>query len=136
MVHFKHSQISGIRVTVSKRVEAGAENDVLRHVLLNGLGQLVFGVPAAGHQKGAEGDGQGFMEPGGGLAQLFRILAAEDRDRERILQDQGAGIVDLVRGPAEGYAEGSAGWAGFFHWIGPGPPMRKKRVWRWPGSCT
>jgi hypothetical protein len=36
-----------MRVTASKRVEAGAQNDVLRHVLLNGLGQLVFGAPAA-----------------------------------------------------------------------------------------
>ena len=121
---------------VGERFEPSSEQDILGHASLYGCVDLVFGVAAAGHQEGAEGDRRGFMKPGGGLAQLFRILAAEDRDRERILQDQGAGIVDLVRGPAEGYAEGSAGWAGFFHWIGPGPPMRKKRVWRWPGSCT
>jgi hypothetical protein len=101
MVHFKHSQISGIRVTVSKRVEAGAENDVLRHVLLNGLGQLLFGVPAAGHHEGAKRSSKRVFAFSWTGAQFLGRLSPNNRYGQGIVEDFGL-VKKLVGGASNG----------------------------------
>jgi hypothetical protein len=58
---------AGVGVAVGEGVEACAEEDVLGDTVADGLGELVFGVAAAGYKEGAEGYGEGLVELGAGL---------------------------------------------------------------------
>lgn len=55
------------------------------------------------------------MQLCGGFAQFFGEGGSEEWDGERILEDEGWGVVDLVRGAAESHAESGAGWRGLLH---------------------
>jgi hypothetical protein len=90
-----------MRVTASKRVEAGAENDVLRHVLLNGLGQLVFGVPAAGYHEGAKRSSKRVFAFSWTGAQFLGRLSPNNRYAQGIVEDFGL-VKKLVGGASNG----------------------------------
>lgn len=105
----------GVGVAVSEGVESGAEQDVLGDAALDGVGESVFGVAAAGDEEGAQGDGVGLVEAGGGLAEFFGVVGAEDGDCDGVVEDEGASVVDLVSGATKGDTQSSAGWAGRSH---------------------
>ena len=114
MVDLKDAE-AGVGVAVGEGVEAGAEQDVLGDSVGDGFGQLVFGVAAARDEEGAEGDGEraSFLARRwvGGAFDL-RGVGTEDGDGDGVVEDEGWGVVELVGGAAESYAEGGTGWAG------------------------
>jgi len=52
---------------------------------------------------------------GTGSALKFFCMRAEDGDGDGVVEDEGAGVVELVGRPAESDAEGGGGGAGFLH---------------------
>ena len=114
MVDLEDAQL-GVGVAVGEGVQAGAQEDVLGDPVGDGFGELVFGVAAARDQEGAQADGERAGLPARrrvGRAFDLGGVVAEDRDGDGVVEDQGAGVVELVGGAAESYAEGGAGWAG------------------------
>jgi hypothetical protein len=55
------------------------------------------------------------MQAGSGLAEVFGILAAEDRDGDGVDKHEGWRIEDLVRSAAESYAESGLRGLGLQH---------------------
>ncbi len=55
----------------------------------NGLSEGVFGVSAAGHKEGTQGDGEGLVELGGGAVDFGEVFRAEDGDGDGIVEDYG-----------------------------------------------
>ena len=94
-----------IRTAIGKRIETGAEHDILRDALFHGFSELVFGKPAASGHKRTEGSGDRVR---------FAIavdgeFATEQMHRNRIVEN--AGMIEyLVNSAAMGHAKcGSAG---------------------------
>ncbi len=121
VIHLEDAEVRVV-VAVGKGVEARAEEDVLGDGLIrfahDCLGEEVFGVAAAGDQKGAEGDGEGAGFKGwieSGSAGKFFRMSAEDGDGDGVFEDEGACIVELVGGSAKGHAKSGAGGARFLH---------------------
>jgi hypothetical protein len=103
---------------VGEGVEAGAEQDVLGDAALDGLGEQVFGIAAAGDQEGAQADGEWARLVGriaaGGAFNLGSV-GAEDSDGDGIVEDQGRSVVELVGGAAHGDTESGVGRARLIH---------------------
>jgi hypothetical protein len=90
MIHFKDMQSGrSQRITVSERVESRAQHDILANSPLNGCGELILGVAAAGGDECSEGARKGRL----GLSDGVR---AGDRNRQRIVEDRWF-ILDLMR---------------------------------------
>jgi hypothetical protein len=98
-----------MRVAVSERIQAGAENNVLRHALLDRLRQLIFRIPAPRRHertKGASNRVLTFVRIG---LQFVSRLNSYNRHGKGIVKDfrlvkklvRGASDGNLVRGPAE-----------------------------------
>jgi len=95
----------GVGVAVGEGVEACSEEDVLGDAASYGVGELIFGVAAAGDEEGAEGEGEGLVELGGGAVDFGKVGFAEDGDGDGVVEDEGRGVIELVGGSAESYAE-------------------------------
>jgi hypothetical protein len=104
-----------VRVSVREGIEACSEEDVLGDSVCDGVGERVFGVAAASDEEGAEGDGEGFMEFGGGTVYFGEVFTAEDGDGNRVVKDKRLRVVKLVRRAAQGHAESGSRWAGVLH---------------------
>lgn len=105
-----------VRIAISEGVEPRAEDEVLADAIVRmRCGERVFRDARAGHHEGAEGGGEGALFLVRGASEFLRVLGAEDADSERIVEDEGMLVVELVRSTAEGYAECRAGWLGFGH---------------------
>ena len=104
-----------MRVAVREGVEPGSQQNILLDALGCGAGEAVFGVAAAGDEKGAQRYGEGAVGPHRSSAQFFGVGLAEDGDGDGVVEDQRLRVVDLVCGAAKGDAEGGAGWAGRLH---------------------
>ena len=108
----------GVGIAVGEGIQAGAEQDVLGDSARDGLGEQVFRIAAARDQEGAEGDGEGPRLVGGvaaGCALQFRRVGAEDNGSDGVVEDERAGVVELVGGAAQGDLEGGARGAGGLH---------------------
>jgi hypothetical protein len=114
VVDFEDSKL-WVRVSVGEGVEACSEKDVLGHSVCDGVGERVFGVTAASDEEGAEGDGEGLMEFGGGAMDFGEVFTAEDGDGYGVVKHERLCIVELVSGAAQGYAESGSRWAGVLH---------------------
>jgi hypothetical protein len=90
---------------VGEGVEACSEKDVLCDALGNGAGERVFGVAAAGDEERAKGNRERTVRTRGRAAKLFTISIAENGDGDRVVEDEGRSIVELVRGAAQGHAK-------------------------------
>jgi hypothetical protein len=109
MVHFKHLQISCMRVAAGKGIQSGAEDDVLRHALLDSLRQLVFSIPAPCRHKRTKGASHRVIAFFGTGAQFLGGFRSDNRHGQGIVEDfglvkklmGGASESNLVRGPAE-----------------------------------
>jgi len=85
-----------VRVAVGEGVEACTEQDVLNDALGYGLGKVVFGVAAAGDEKGAECHGKRPVGTRGCAMKFLSVGVAEDGDRDRVIEDKRLGVVELV----------------------------------------
>ena len=71
----------------------------------DGVGERVFGVAAPRDKKGAECDGEGFVQLRCGPMDFGKIFRAKDGDGDGVVEDERLRIVKLMRGAAHGYAE-------------------------------
>jgi hypothetical protein len=82
---------------------------------VDGFGEFVFGVAAAGDEPGAKDEVGGVVEVVPGGFEFGPGFGAEDGDGDGVGEDEGRGVVELVAGSAEGYAASGAGWFGGVH---------------------
>jgi hypothetical protein len=87
----------------------------LRNTLGDGAGKRVFSVATACDDKGAKGDGERTVRPGGRATELFGISGPENGDSDGIVEDERRCIVQLVCGATQGNAKCSSGWTGVLH---------------------
>ena len=105
-VDFKDAEL-GEGVAAGEGIEARAEDHVLAQAGGDGLGEMVFGVAAAGGHEAAEVAGHGV----GSAFEIALIAGADEADGDGIVED-GRMVHELVRGAADGDAEcGAAGFA-------------------------
>jgi hypothetical protein len=114
VVDFEDAKVR-VRVAVAKGVEACSEEDVLGDSVCDGVGERVFGVAAASDEEGAEGDGEGLVEFGGGAVDLGKVFPAEDGDGDGIVKDEWLRVVELVRRATQSDPKCGSGGASFFH---------------------
>ncbi len=86
-IDFEHAQAIGKRIAIRKRVQTGAEHDVLRNAARNRRGQRVLGEAAADRHERAQAPGRR-----GPLALVIEKRfgsLADDAQGERIGEDAG-----------------------------------------------
>ena len=114
VVDFEDAKVR-VRVAVGEGVEACTEEDVLGDSVCDSVGERVFGVAAARDEEGAEGDGEGLVESGGGAVDFGEVFAAEDGDGDRIVKDEWLRVVELMRRATQSDPKCGSGGASFFH---------------------
>ena len=84
-----------------------------------GAPKLVFDVPAPRDEEGAERNRKGpRLAIGIGMgrtAKLVRVGRAKDTNGNRIVEDQGRRVVELMRSATQGHTKRGAGWPGDVH---------------------
>src|ERR1700733_4428751 len=104
MVDFEDAQL-WVRIAVGEGVEACSQENVLGDALGDRARQRVLGIAAAGDEKGAERNGKRAVRTSGRAAQLFGVGLAKDGNRDGVVENQRRGVVELVSGATQGYAE-------------------------------
>jgi hypothetical protein len=98
-----------------KSIQARAKQDILRNASGNSVRKIVFSVATTSDQKGAKSDREGAVGTRRRTAKILRIRGAQDRNGDRVVENQRLRIVKLMRGSAESNAEGSSRWTGGLH---------------------
>jgi hypothetical protein len=94
-----------IRIAVSEGVQTGAEENVLSDSSSDGVGEVVFGVAAAGDKKRTQTDGERAIGTCGSAAKLLGVGGTENRNSDWIIKYERLRVVKLVRGATQRYAE-------------------------------
>src|SRR5277367_3082617 len=98
-----------------KSIQACAKQHILRNATGNSVCKIVFSVATTSDQKSAKSDGEGAVGTRRRTAKILRIRGAQDRNGDRVVEDQRLRIVKLMRGSAESNPEGSSRWTGGLH---------------------
>jgi hypothetical protein len=100
----------GERVAVGEGVEACAEDDVLRYAASDCVGQLIFSEAAARGHEAAEVLRNGVA----GALEIAGVAVGDEGQRDGVVEDAGL-FHELVRGTANGDAEGGSAGLAVFH---------------------
>jgi hypothetical protein len=102
MVNLEDAQV-WIRIAKGKGVEPCAKHERLGDaVVANARSKDILCEPGTAHHERTHCGGVWLARGGGCSAELFAGLGRKDRQRERIVEDERALIMDLVRGTAHG----------------------------------
>ncbi len=112
-------------IAIGEGIESGAEQDVLLDSIGDGAGEIIFGVAAAGDEMGAHGDRE--WPFAWGTAEFLGVGWTEDRDGDRVREDQGL-VVKLVSGATQSDAERGAGWECLLHSLMVAEVWSRRRV--------
>ena len=107
MIDFEDVQV-GVWIAEREGVEAGTEDECLAHAVINACGKYVFREARATDHEGAKGGGEGFARGGRCALNFQPRVGREDGDSKGVVEDERAGVMNLVCGAAHGDTKGGA----------------------------
>src|ERR1700677_250510 len=114
MIDFKDTKI-GVRVAMREGIETRSQKNVLSNSLCHRIIEHVFCIAAPCHDKCAQSNRERSIRTDRCTPQLLAVSISQDRGGDRIVEDEGLRIIELMRCATQRHAKSGAGWSDGLH---------------------